>query len=152
MCLHVCLSSGRAVWKSSHLLDDCLMGAVVFTQQDPAGVLGWVMLVQAVQQRHVQIPLPRKLTVHKRTELEDRNAQSHSQMPYLRHTNQWPLGSLTSSQSWFSFLDYFLNLFVTFGIIFGISTWLASTDKRLFVWSWAMMHLKWPYISKQCYF
>lgn len=41
---------------------------------------------------------------------------------------------------------------LTFGLIFGISTWLASTDKRLFVWSWAMMHLKWPYISKQCYF
>lgn len=56
--------------KSSHLLDDCLMGAVVFTQQDPAGVLGGIVLVQPVQQGHMKVPLPCKLAVHKWTELQ----------------------------------------------------------------------------------
>lgn len=96
VCLYVCLSSGRVVWKSSHLLDDCLMGAVVFAQHDPAGVLGGVMLVQPVQKRHVQIPLPRKLAVHKRTELQGhRRPQSHN---YMRYSHTHTLDSQTSSQ------------------------------------------------------
>lgn len=52
-CFSTSLSSGKAMRKSSHLLDDCLMGAVVFTQQDPAGVLGGIVLIQPVQQGHM---------------------------------------------------------------------------------------------------
>ena len=63
MCASACAFPG-------HLLDDGLVGAVVLTQQDAAGELWGIVLVQAVQQRHVQVALPRKLAVHKRTELE----------------------------------------------------------------------------------
>lgn len=45
------------------------MGAIVLTQQDPAGELGGVVLVQPVEQGNVQVSLPGKFTVDKRTEL-----------------------------------------------------------------------------------
>jgi hypothetical protein len=45
------------------------VGAVVLTEQDATGEFLRVVLVQAVQQGHVQVTLPRKLTVHKGTQL-----------------------------------------------------------------------------------
>ena len=54
---------------AGHLLDDGLVGTVVLTEQDATGELLRVVLVQAVQQGHVQVTLPCKLTVHKGTQL-----------------------------------------------------------------------------------
>lgn len=61
----------QASVEGSHLLDDSLVGAVVLTQQNAAGVFCGVVLVQPVQQRHVQVTLPCKFAVHKRTQLEE---------------------------------------------------------------------------------
>lgn len=52
------------------LLDDGLVGAIVLAQQDATGVLGRVVLIQPVEQRHVQVSLACKLTVDKRAELQ----------------------------------------------------------------------------------
>lgn len=66
--MEYCAPWRRSLWRS-HLLDDGLVGAVVLAQQDATGVLGRVVLVQPVEQRHVQVSLARKLTVDKRAEL-----------------------------------------------------------------------------------
>lgn len=78
VCFSTSLSSGKAMRKSSHLLDDCLMRAVVFTQQDPAWVLRGIVLVEPVQQGHMEVSLPCKLAVHKRTELQRREHKTQS--------------------------------------------------------------------------
>lgn len=45
------------------------MGAIVLTEQDPARELGRVVLVEPVEQGNVEVSLPGKFTVDKRTEL-----------------------------------------------------------------------------------
>lgn len=56
--------------EGSHLLDDSFVGAVVLAQEDATWVFRGVVLIQPVQQWHMQVALPCKLTVHKWTELQ----------------------------------------------------------------------------------
>lgn len=56
--------------ESRHLLDDSFMGAVVLTKENTTGEFRGVVLIQSIQQGHVQVALPCKLAVHKWTELE----------------------------------------------------------------------------------
>lgn len=46
------------------------MGAVVLTKENTTGEFRGVVLIQSIQQGHVQVALPCKLAVHKWTELE----------------------------------------------------------------------------------
>lgn len=57
--------------EGSHLLDDSLVGAVVLTQENATRVFCGIVLIQPVQQRHVQIALPCKFAVHKWTQLHE---------------------------------------------------------------------------------
>lgn len=66
----------QGIVKCSHLLDDSFMGAVVLTQKDATGEFWGVVLIQPVQQGHVQVPLPSKLTVHKWTQLQSKMTES----------------------------------------------------------------------------
>lgn len=66
--------------EGSHLLDDSFMGAVVLTQEDATGEFPWVVLIQSVQQWHVQVTFPCKLTVHKWTELQINGQRMEGEM------------------------------------------------------------------------
>lgn len=65
----------KAARESRHLLDDSFMGAVVLTKENTTGEFRGVVLIQSIQQGHVQVALPCKLAVHKWTELEIEGGQ-----------------------------------------------------------------------------
>lgn len=62
------------------------MGAVVLTQKDATGEFRGVVLIQPVQQGHVQVTLPSKLAVHKWTQLQSKGQRAYDL--FSKHTTK----------------------------------------------------------------